>query len=66
MIFSSLAAIQYRALGLAESYRFGIFQDSSPTLYCKEEPTFAQYIGEVVSSELMFRNKNIGKVVLGD
>ena len=66
MIFSSLAVIQYTALGLAESYGFGIFQDSSLTHYCKEEPLLLNTIGEVVSSELMFRNKNIKKAVLGD
>lgn len=66
MIFNSLAVIQYTALGLAESYRFDIFQDSSLTHYCKEEPTFANTSGEVVTSELIFRNKNIKKAVLGD
>jgi len=58
--------IQYVALGLAESYRFGIFQDSSLTHYCKEKSTFANTSGEVVSAELLFRNKNIRKAVLGD
>lgn len=66
MIFSSLAVIQYTALGLAETYRFGIFQDNSLAHYCKEEPTFANTSGEVVSSELMFRNKDVKKTVLGD